>query len=40
MGEVVATQCREGYDWKEGLLLKWVGEKGFYHEVGKKVGKY
>lgn len=40
MGEVVATQCREGYDWKEGLLLKWVSEKGFYHEAGKKVGKY
>jgi flavin reductase (DIM6/NTAB) family NADH-FMN oxidoreductase RutF len=40
MGEVLATHVREGYDWKEGLLLKWVGEDGFYHKVGKSVGKY
>jgi flavin reductase (DIM6/NTAB) family NADH-FMN oxidoreductase RutF len=40
IGEVVATHCREGYDWKEGLLLKWVGEEGFYHKVGKENGRY
>src|SRR4030043_1336565 len=40
IGEVVATHCREGYDWKEGLLLKWVGEEGFYHKVGKESRKY
>ena len=40
IGEVVATHCREGYDWKEGLLLKWVGEEGFYHKVGKENRKY
>lgn len=40
IGEVVATHCREGYDWKEGLLLKWVGEEGFYHKVEKENRKY
>ena len=40
IGEVVATHCREGYDWKEGLLLKWVGKEGFYHKVGKESRKY
>jgi flavin reductase (DIM6/NTAB) family NADH-FMN oxidoreductase RutF len=41
MGEVLATHVREGYNWKDGLLLKWVTEEeGFYHRVGKKVGKY
>lgn len=40
MGEVLATSVREGYDWKDGLLFKWVGEDGFYHKVGKRIGKY
>ena len=40
MGEVLATHVREDYNWKNGLLLKWVGEEGFYHKVGKSVGKY
>jgi len=40
IGEVLATHLREGYDWKDGLLFKWVGEEGFYHKVGKNVGKY
>ena len=40
IGEVLATHIREGYDWKDGLLFKWVGEEGFYHIVGKNVGKY
>ena len=40
MGEVVATIVREGYDWKDGVLLKWVGEDGFYHKVGENIGKY
>ena len=40
MGEVLAVHVREGYDWEDGLLLKWVGEDGFYHKVGKMVGKY
>lgn len=40
IGEVLETHVREGYDWKEGLLLKWVGEEGVYCEVGKKVEKY
>jgi flavin reductase (DIM6/NTAB) family NADH-FMN oxidoreductase RutF len=40
IGEVLATCVREGYDWKDGLLFKWVGERGFYHKVGKEIGKY
>ncbi len=40
MGEVVATSVREGYDWKDGLLFKWIGEDGFYHKVGERIGKY
>lgn len=40
IGEVLATHVREGYDWKDGLLFKWVGEKGFYHKVGKEIDEY
>jgi flavin reductase (DIM6/NTAB) family NADH-FMN oxidoreductase RutF len=40
MGEVLATHVREGYGWEDGVLLKWVGDKGFYHKVGRKVGEY
>jgi len=40
IGEVLATHVREGYDWKDGLLFKWVREQGFYHKVGKKIGEY
>jgi flavin reductase (DIM6/NTAB) family NADH-FMN oxidoreductase RutF len=40
IGEVLAVHVRKGYDWKDGLLFKWVGEEGFLHRVGKKVGKY
>ena len=40
IGEVLATHVREGYNWKDGLLFKWVGEQGFYHKVGKKIGEY
>ena len=40
MGEVLATHVREGYGWKDGILLKWVGDKGFYHKVGRKIGEY
>jgi flavin reductase (DIM6/NTAB) family NADH-FMN oxidoreductase RutF len=40
IGEVLATSVREGYDWKDGLLFKWVGENGLYHKVGKVIGKY
>lgn len=40
IGEVLATHAREGYEWKDGLLFKWVGEEGFYYKVGKKVGEY
>jgi flavin reductase (DIM6/NTAB) family NADH-FMN oxidoreductase RutF len=40
IGEILAVHVREGYDWKDGLLLKWVGEDGFYHVVGKEVATY
>jgi len=40
IGEVLATSVREGYDWKDGLLFKWIGKHGFYHKVGKETGKY
>jgi flavin reductase (DIM6/NTAB) family NADH-FMN oxidoreductase RutF len=40
IGEVLAIHIREGYDWKDGILLKWIGEEGFYHRAGKNVGKY
>jgi flavin reductase (DIM6/NTAB) family NADH-FMN oxidoreductase RutF len=39
IGEVLATHVREGYDWKDGLLFKWVGEQDFYYKVGKKIGE-
>ena len=40
IGEVLATHVDEDYDWKDGLLLKWVGEDGFYHKAGRKIAKY
>ena len=40
IGEVVAVQVREGHDWNEGLLLKWIGEEAFYYKAGKELGKY
>ncbi|NWG11127.1 flavin reductase family protein [Candidatus Bathyarchaeota archaeon] len=40
IAEVQAAQAREGYDWRSGLLLKWIGEKRFYFKLGKKVGKF
>ena len=40
IGEVLATSVREGYDWKNGLLFKWIGKRGFYHKVGKETGEY
>jgi flavin reductase (DIM6/NTAB) family NADH-FMN oxidoreductase RutF len=40
MGEVLATSVREGYDWEEGLLFKWIGKDGFYYRVGKKIAEY
>jgi len=40
MGEVLAAHVREGYNWKDGLLFKWIGEDGLYHKVGEKVGEF
>jgi len=40
IGEVLAVHVREGYNWKDGLLFKWIGEDGFYYKVGEKVGKF
>jgi flavin reductase (DIM6/NTAB) family NADH-FMN oxidoreductase RutF len=40
MGEVLAAHVRDGYSWKDGLLMKWVGDEGLYHKVGRKIGEY
>jgi len=40
IGEVVASHVREGYNWKDGLLFKWIGEDGFYFKVGETIGKH
>ncbi len=40
MGELLATHVREGYDWKEGLLFKWIGEDGYYFRVGEEAAQY
>jgi flavin reductase (DIM6/NTAB) family NADH-FMN oxidoreductase RutF len=40
IGEVLAVHVREGYNWTDGLLFKWVGEDGFYYKVGEKIGTY
>jgi flavin reductase (DIM6/NTAB) family NADH-FMN oxidoreductase RutF len=40
IGEVLAIHVREQYDWKDGLLFKWVGEQGLFHRVGRKVTEY
>ena len=40
MGEVLATSVREGYNWEDGLLFKWIGEDGVYYKVGKKTAEY
>jgi len=40
IGEVLATHVRDGYNWNDGLLFKWIGEEGFYYKVGEKIGKY
>ena len=40
IGEVLATHVCEGYEWKEGVLFKRVGEEVFYHKVGKKIEEH
>jgi flavin reductase (DIM6/NTAB) family NADH-FMN oxidoreductase RutF len=40
VGEVLATRVREGYNWDDGLLFKWIGKDGFYYKVGRQIGKY
>jgi flavin reductase (DIM6/NTAB) family NADH-FMN oxidoreductase RutF len=40
IGEVQATHVRQNYEWKQGLLFKWIGEDGFYYRVGDDLGKY
>jgi len=39
IGEVLAGHVREGYNWKDGLLFKWIGEDGFYYKAGRRIGK-
>lgn len=40
IGEVLAAHIREGYEWKDGLLFKWIGKEGFFFKAGKRAGKY
>jgi flavin reductase (DIM6/NTAB) family NADH-FMN oxidoreductase RutF len=40
IAEVKAVYVDEGYDWKRGLLFKWIGDDGFYYNVGERVAKY
>jgi flavin reductase (DIM6/NTAB) family NADH-FMN oxidoreductase RutF len=40
IGEVLVVHLREGYNWTDGLLFKWIGEDGFYFKVGEKIGTY
>jgi len=40
IGEVVAAHVREDYDWRDGLLFKWIGEDGFFYKTGEKIAKY
>lgn len=40
IAEVKAVFVEEGYDWVRGLLFKWVGDEGFYFNVGTRVAKY
>lgn len=40
IGELQATHVNEGYEWRKGLLFKWVGKDGFFYEVGAQKGKY
>jgi len=40
IGEVLATQVREGHKWNDGLLFKWIDKEGYYFKVGERTGKY
>jgi flavin reductase (DIM6/NTAB) family NADH-FMN oxidoreductase RutF len=40
IAEVLATHVREDFEWRNGLLFKWVGQEGLLYKVGKKVGEY
>lgn len=40
IGEVLAAHLREGYDWKDAVLFKWIGEDGFYYKIGARAGEY
>jgi flavin reductase (DIM6/NTAB) family NADH-FMN oxidoreductase RutF len=39
LGEVKITHIKKDYDWRHGLLFKWIGEDGFFYKVGEQVGK-
>lgn len=40
IAEVQAAFVNKDYDWRQGLLFKWIGEDGFYYKVGKQIGKH
>jgi len=40
IAEVRVVHVKKGYDWKRGLLFKWIGRDGFYFKLGQKIGQY
>jgi len=40
VGEVQAAQIREDHDWKDGLMLKWIGNDRFYYKLGTEIAKF
>lgn len=40
IGEVQTVHVGLDYEWKQGMLFKWVGKDGVFFEVGDLKGKY
>jgi flavin reductase (DIM6/NTAB) family NADH-FMN oxidoreductase RutF len=40
IGEVLAAHVREDYKWDDGLLLKWIGEDGYYYKASQRIREY
>ena len=40
VAEAQTAHIEEGYDWRQGLLLKWIGKERFFYKFGEKVGKF
>ncbi len=40
IGEVQAAHVKSDFGWEQGLLFKWVGERGFFYKTGKQMEEY